>query len=607
MGQSSTSPPDAASVRALVDSVAREHVGPDAIPGAAITVVRDTSVVVAEGYGVADAASGRRVDPAHTLFRIGSITKLFTATAALQAVEKGRLDLHTDVNQYLDGTVVPNRFDAPVTLHHLLTHTAGFEDRFMGTTAYEVSSIKPLGTYLENDLPQRVRPPGQVASYSNHGLTLAGHLAAEAADTTYADLVRERIFSPLGMDRSAASLPALPDSLRAAVATPYHRTDGSLVPHPRTYYQIAPAGGALATTTDMAQFLIAHLNEGRGAGGRILQSTTTRQMHRQQFTHDPSLPGWTYGFQEHPRASPRVLMHGGGARGFTALLWIVPERDLGVFVVCNLPDDTLQTALLETVNERFFPSSDKAPPPVSDQPNPMTASALTGHYRHVRHAQSTIEKALALSMHAVVTETDSGLVVDGIAPEPIRLRPLGNGRFQRSDGGTVVFDEKRDGEFSFLYVGAPTAPAYQRVSAWTSPTVQGVLVGGFALVFFLSVIGVGVGWWREGARPVREEWVAAGIGGAYLVFFIGFPLALLEGPSGHMLAFFYGPSPTLVVVLVLPLIALVATAYLAVRVGRAWWKRTDSVWRRIGRTVVVLASGTCGLLLHYWNLLGWQF
>jgi len=233
-GQSSETRFDSTSVRRVVDSVSRKHVGPSGIPGAAIVVVQDTSILFEKGYGVASAASGRSVSPRHTLFRIGSITKLFTTTAVLQLTESGILNLYADVNRYYRADMVPGRYNQPVTPHQLLTHTSGFDVRFMGTMAYEASDLKPLGTYLRQALPRRVRPPGQIVKYSNHAMTLAGHLAATAADTAYADLIRSRILMPLGMYRSATSLPTLPDSLRSSLARPYHRVSGTLKPHPRT-------------------------------------------------------------------------------------------------------------------------------------------------------------------------------------------------------------------------------------------------------------------------------------------------------------------------------------------------------------------------------------
>jgi hypothetical protein len=409
------------------------------------------------------------------------------------------------------------------------------------------------------------------------------------------------------MRRSAPARRVLPDTLRAAVATPYQRAGDTLVVPPRVYGHLTPAGGLHATATDMAQFMIAHLNDGRAPSGRILAPATTRRMHRRQFTHHPSLAGWAYGFAEHPRDAPRILMHGGGARGYTALLWLVPERDLGVFVACNLPDAALQDALFVAFNGRFLPRPDTTVRAETPPETTVSPAAVAGHYRHVRHAHTTFEKGLALTAHVRVTSTDSGLAAAGLAPTPVQLRPLGNGRFRRSDGGTVVFDGLGDGTAHFLYADAPLAPAYERVAAWASPRGQGLLVGALALVFLGAVIGAGVGWARGTAALSRERWAAAGVGATYLAFFVGVPWAVLSGPQGHTLAFFFGVSPVLKAVLVLPLLALAATAYLTVRLACAWAAGAGSAWGRGGLAIVVLSSGACALLLHYWNLLGWQF
>lgn len=594
-------------VKRLVDSVAQVHVGPHAIPSAVAAVVQDTSVVFAGGYGTADLSSGRPPEPARTLYRVGSITKLFTATAALQLVEQGRVALHTDVNRYLKDLQIPDRFDAPITLHHLLTHTPGFEERFVGMGVRDSSERLSLGTYLRRELPRRVRPPGTVASYSNHGMALAGHLAATVADTPYVDLVQTRVLTPLGMSRSAAAARALPGSLRAALAPPYHRVNGTLVSPPETYGHLTPAGGLVVTATDMARFLIAHLNEGQTSDGRILAPETTRRMHRQQFTHHPSLAGWAYGFAEHPRSSPRILMHGGGARGYTALLWLVPERDLGVFVVCNLPDASFQDALLDAFNDRFLAPLNTTGMSADAGISPLNPSVATGHYRHVRRAHTTFEKVLGFTSHVHVADTDSGLVAEGLASSPVRLQPLGDGKFQRSDGGTVVFDGPDHGQAARLYTDAPLAPAYESVSVWVSPTVQGAIMGGLALIFLGAILGAVVGWWRGRKALAHESWTAAGVGAAYLTFFVGFPWAFLAGPQGHTLSFFFGVSTTLKAMLLLPLLALMSTAYLTVRIVRAWWEGTGLGAAHLGLAVVIVASGACGMLLHHWNLLGWQF
>jgi len=140
------------------------------VPGAAFVLVREGKIYFAKGYGFADRQHRRVVDPERTLFRVASVSKLFTATAVMQLAERGRLHLHEDVNRYLKGFQLESNYPAPVTLANLLTHTGGFDERFVGIAARHASEALPLGFYLAARMPPRVLPPGDLISYSNHGM-----------------------------------------------------------------------------------------------------------------------------------------------------------------------------------------------------------------------------------------------------------------------------------------------------------------------------------------------------------------------------------------------------------------------------------------------------
>jgi CubicO group peptidase (beta-lactamase class C family) len=150
---------DSQRLRAAVDSFMGRDMADLRVPGAVVAIVQNGNVILLRGYGVADSARGTPVDPDHTVFRLGSVTKPFTAIAALQLVEQGRLDLHADVNRYLRAFQVPEAFGRPVTAHDLLTHTAGFDTRLNGTAAGAENRVRSLAEYLASDLPPRVRPP----------------------------------------------------------------------------------------------------------------------------------------------------------------------------------------------------------------------------------------------------------------------------------------------------------------------------------------------------------------------------------------------------------------------------------------------------------------
>src|SRR5690242_14907620 len=145
------------------------------IAGAVVSVVKDGQTLFQKGYGYADLDAKKSVQPDQTLFRPGSISKLFTATAVMQLVEQGKLDLDRDVNEYIDFTI-PKTYPEPVTLRRLLTHTAGFEETLKNLFVAREIDLKPIGTYLANELPARIFPPGKIPSYSNYGFALAGYI-----------------------------------------------------------------------------------------------------------------------------------------------------------------------------------------------------------------------------------------------------------------------------------------------------------------------------------------------------------------------------------------------------------------------------------------------
>jgi hypothetical protein len=232
------------------------------------------------------------------------------------------------------------------------------------------------------------------------------------------------------------------------------------------------------------------------------------------------------------------------------------------------------------------------------------AARWAGTYRHVRHAQSTLEKLLALTMQVQVSATDSGLVAAGLASSPVQLRSEGDGRFRRADGGHVVFEDQAEGP-AFLFVDETAAPAYERIPTWETMPVQGAAVGGTALVFLLAVAGAAVVWWREVETLSDARWTAGAVGGLHLAFFAGFPAVMLLAPAGPV--FFTGAPPVLKAVLVLPLLALAATVYLGVTLVGAWWRGTGSLQARLGLLVVVASSLLSGAVLHTWNLIGWPF
>ncbi len=278
------------------------------IPGAVFILVKDGEVFFAKGYGHANLEKRTPVIPDKTIFRVGSVSKLFTATAVMQLYERKQLKLEDYVNKYLRLFQLEQNYPQPVTFANLLTPTAGFDEHFIGQHAGKISEVIPLEQYLATRMPPRTMPPGQVISYNDHGMSLAGYLVEEISGVPFAQYIDENIFQPLGMSRSSFQQPP-PPPLLLDIAVGYRYKAGTHRPYQYDYLNTTPIAGAISTATDIARFMIAHLQLGRYRNSRILDEATAREMHRQHFTHHPRLRGRAYGFSEWFENGQRAIFH----------------------------------------------------------------------------------------------------------------------------------------------------------------------------------------------------------------------------------------------------------------------------------------------------------
>jgi len=366
---------DSAQLARLVDSAMLAGMARESIPGAAFVLVRKDRVILANGYGKADVRSGRAWDAARTIFPIASVTKVFTATAVMQLADQGRIDLNADINRYLTSLRVPQTYAAPVTAAHLLSHTAGF-DEIPGRQVRSRRELMPIGQFLRKRLV-RIHPPGRITSYSTYGMALAGLLVEDVSGMPYVEYLRRYIWQPLGMIRTSVTPPEAPETL----ATAYEWQSDSLTAIPYEVYQTPSASSILSTAEDMGHFLIAHLQNGRYGAGRILSDSTARRMHRRYATMHPLTPGWTLGFQENEVNGRHLIEHGGDIGGFSALLSLLPEDELGFFVVHHLEGKNLRFDLRQLILDRIYPA---VPPPKPPGPTATDAGRLrrfAGKYR----------------------------------------------------------------------------------------------------------------------------------------------------------------------------------------------------------------------------------
>jgi CubicO group peptidase (beta-lactamase class C family) len=346
-------------LESLLDPIFAEKMAKLHIPGTVVAVVKDGKVLFTKGYGYADIEKQTPVIPDKTIFRIGSITKVFTATAVMQMADKGRINLKDDVNKYLKSVKIPTTYPQPITFENLLTHTSGLDEISPGRRTVHETKVIPLAEFLKTRLV-RLRPPGEVISYTTYNPALGALLVEQITETPFKVYLRQNIFEPLKM--SHTSITAVLPEYKQNLASGYEYDGKDYQKLPFQWFHTYPASDINSTATDMARFMLANLNGGALDGKRILSERAIGEMHRTHFRNHPRVAGWAYGFYEGEQNKLRFVEHGGSMDdGYSALLTLVPSRDLGVFVACNTETggfglaEAVKTALLN----RLFPVSAK--------------------------------------------------------------------------------------------------------------------------------------------------------------------------------------------------------------------------------------------------------
>ncbi|WP_297730340.1 serine hydrolase [uncultured Maricaulis sp.] len=324
------------------------------IVGAQVTVVRDGEILTSRGYGYADLAERRPVDGYETMFRPGSISKLFTWISVMQMVEQGRLDLDEDVNTYLDFEI-PATFGEPVTMRHLMTHTPGFQERFRNLIIGDPELALPLEDFLKQAAPpSQIFPPGETPAYSNYGTAVAGYIVQRLAGQPFEDYVAAQIFEPMGMDLATFHQP-LPERFEPYMSSGYiNAADGEA-----QYYELvpmAPAGSMAASGEAMGRFMIGLLERNPD----VLAPATWEQMYETTYQLTPPLNAMALGFWELDKGGLRIRGHGGDTGFFHSDLNVMLDENVGIYVVVNSSGagaGPLRFAVTASFAERYFPET----------------------------------------------------------------------------------------------------------------------------------------------------------------------------------------------------------------------------------------------------------
>lgn len=390
-------------------------------PGVVVAIVKDGKPLVQKGYGFADLEKRIPADPYKSLFRPGSISKLFTWTAVMQQVEQGKLDLDADVNGYLDFRI-PEHEGKPVTLRQILTHRAGFEETIQDLLSYGGPS-PVLADVLKRHVPARVYAAGSTAGYSNYGTALAGYIVERVSGLPFDDYIEKHIFQPLGMARSTFRQP-VPAPLLADVATGYKDVDN--VGKGFEVVSMPPAGSLSSTADDMARFMIAHLTQ-----STLLKPETFKLMHARAVRGFPSLNGNALGFYEHDANGHRAVAHGGDTNYFHSDLVLFLDDGVGLYVSVNGAGKQGMGArtrdhLFKAFVDRYLPAPKADEARVDAATARQHAAQIAGSYVSTRRMQSTFLAMLAPLLNYTIKANDDGSISFGLFGDPeryVEVRP----------------------------------------------------------------------------------------------------------------------------------------------------------------------------------------
>jgi len=309
------------------------------LPGLSVGVVYDQELIWSKGFGYADVEK-KTPATAETIYRIASITKLFTCTAIMQLRDQGKLRLDDPIQKYLPWFKIKNRYpDAPaITIRHLMTHTSGLprEAAFPYWTDHKFPTVEEIIEALPDQ--ETTYPSETKWKYSNLGMSLLGQIVVAASGEDYEPYIQNHILRPLDMNSTCVHLT---DEHKKRLATGYGRRladDTRKIMEVSEYKGMTPAASISSTVEDLAKFASFQFRDGKESGNQILKTTTLREMQRVHWLQPSWKSGWGLGFSVWHRDDKTFVGHSGWVAGYRTQLMLCTDDKIGVIVMSNAED-----------------------------------------------------------------------------------------------------------------------------------------------------------------------------------------------------------------------------------------------------------------------------
>ncbi len=602
---------DSVHVDAFMDGLIASKLKDNNIAGATACIVKDGEILLLKGYGYSDLEERLHVNPEETLFRIGSVSKLFVWVAVMQLVEKGFLDLNRDINDYLIDFQIPDTFEEPITMTHLMSHTPGFEDIITGLFAEELAMM-PLDKLLQKQLPARVRPPGVHAAYSNHGTSIAAHIVELLSGLDWSEYVEQNIIFPLGMHSTTFRQP-LPENLAENMSKGYRYENGEMTEKPFEFVSIPPAGSTTTSARDMANFMRMFLQHGYFDETKILDSATYEKMLQPVMYHAPMVNPCRYGFMDMSIKCQKIIGHGGNTFWFHSLMALFPEHNMGLFISFNSDGGgAAYINALKAFVDQYFETKKELNPPI--ELSDKYLKKFSGSYKLNRYPHNDYTKIISLMMQGKTSVKD-GMLRTNFMDEVNYWVPIDSLIFREKNSCEILaFEKDEKGRIAHGFLGEWPIMAVDRVPFYESQTLHlaimviAIIFSLIALVFWPVVFFT-----RRNYKPLRNTpsplpvgakltaWVAA------LVLLCFYVLISITIGDADKVVFTAPPPPGMIMVLLLPFLFIILTIAMLYNAFKILPVNNIRIRSRFYYALLVLINIVAIAQLYYWNFVGFKY
>ena len=384
------------------------------LPALSIALVDDQQIIWAKGFGFSD-PKAKVPATAETVYRVGSVSKLFTDIAVMQLVEQGKVDLDAPITRYLQDFRPRNPFPKAISLRQLMSHRSGLVREPPVGNYFETTEPSLAQTIASLNNTELVYAPESRTKYSNAAIATVGYVLERKQGEPFAKYLKRAVLDPLGLERS--SFEPTPEITKDLAKAFMWTIDGRVFEAPTFELGMSPAGSMYTTVTDMGRFMSALFAGGRGTKGQMLKPSSIGEMWTPQFAPPGQKTGYGIGFGIGELEGRRTVGHGGAIYGFATTLKAMPDDKLGVVVVTTKDSANAVTNRIADIALRaMFASRQGKPipqPEITAPVDPQLARRIDGRYVSGPRSVELIESAGKLSK------------LTSVGGEQVRLRSLG--------------------------------------------------------------------------------------------------------------------------------------------------------------------------------------